>query len=104
MLNIVLPSLDTVTDINLVVRLYQGAEDWEGRGEFYSHPDIATALLLPVLLNYLVCLLTFFRTEKSPKFSLFFALLNLYPQYSENKAECHIVANYWFLKVLMLCL
>ena len=61
MLNIVLPSMDTVTDINLVVRLYQGAEDWEGRGEFYSHPDIATALLFKYKYNVesfvLVCLL-----------------------------------------------
>ena len=45
-LNIVLPTLDTFTDINLVNKLYRG-----------GHCKMATAMLIPFLLNYLYCLL-----------------------------------------------
>ena len=73
-LNIFLPTLDTATDINLVVKLYRGA-----------HPRMATAMLLPFLLNYVVCLYTFFRQERTKKYTFIFALLNFYPQFGKRK-------------------
>ena len=81
-LNIVLPTLDTATDINLVIKLYKGAED--PRGIPVSHPVMATAMLLPFLLNYVVCLYTFFRQERNKKYTFIFALLNFYPQFGKT--------------------
>ena len=83
-LSIVLPTLDTFTDINLVVKLYRGAEDSYSRGDWYNHPQMATAMLAPFLLNYIVCFITFLRKEKNKKFTFIFALLNLYPQFGKN--------------------
>ena len=82
-LNIVLPTLDTATDINLVVKLYIGARH-------FSHTAMATAMLLPFLLNYAVSLYTFFRLERTKKYtfisfiSFIFALLNLFPQFGKT--------------------
>ena len=110
-LNIALPTLDTFTDINLVVKLYRGAQycGWErNRDEefwkcdedpvsycsndennlnvcrFSTHYKMATAMLTPFLLNYLVCFITFLRKEKNKKFTFIFPLLNIYPQFGKN--------------------
>ena len=112
-LDIALPTLDIVTDINLVYKLYRGAqgcdrdtpslqyEDYEKCRKdpvsycsnednnqsiclFFSHPAMATAMLTPFLLNYFVCFITFLRKEKNKKFTFIFALLNLYPQFGKN--------------------
>ena len=104
-LNIILPTLDIVTDINLMVKLYQGAQycsyDYYKCSKdpvsdcsndqndqtvcrFSSHPNMATAMLTPFLLNYIVCFITFLRKEKNKKFTFIFALLNLYPQFGKN--------------------
>ena len=80
-LNIILPTADIVTDINLVVKLYRGIEDWRGN---YYHPKMATAMLTPFLINYIVCFITFLRKEKNKKFTFIFALLNIYPQFGKN--------------------
>ena len=81
-LNIVLPTLDTFTDINLVIKLYRGAENFYGN--WTNHPKMATAMLIPFLVNYIVSFVTFLRKEKDKEFSFIFALLNLYPQFSMN--------------------
>ena len=53
-------------------------------GHYENHPRFASSLLTFYLINYLVCLLTFLRLEKTEKRRLFiFPLLNLYPQYGE---------------------
>ena len=112
-LNIALPTLDTVTDINLVLKLYRKAhfcasddldsanhdyrkcnkdpvsfcsnnENNQSVCRFSTHPKMATAMLTPFLLNYFVCVITFLRKEKNKKFTLIFALLNLYPQLGKN--------------------
>lgn len=78
-LNILLPTLDTFTDINLVAKLYHG-----------SHPVFASVLLVPFLLNYLACWYTFFEEERSKKYTFIFPLLNLYPQFGINH---HFIGN-----------
>ena len=159
-LNIALPTLDTFTDINLVIKLYRGAQYcdrsddylrvrddyekcqkdpvgycsndennqgfcrlWQGvhycswritpaiaiaRNDYkkcqddpvsycsndennqvvcrFSNPHykMATAMLIPFLLNYIVCFITFLRKEKNKKFTFIFALLNHYPQFGKN--------------------
>ena len=76
-LNILLPSADVLSDINLAVKLYSG-----------NHPEMATALLTPFLLNYIVCFYTFFRlTTHRKKYLFIFALLNLYPQYGKTHSS-----------------
>ena len=70
-LNIALPTLDTVTDINLVIKLFRAKH----------HYYMATAMLIPFLLNYVVCFIAFLRKEKNKKFSFIFPLLNIYPQF-----------------------
>merc|ERR1719510_2324590 len=42
---------------------------------------MATAMLIPFLLNYVFCWITFLRKEKNKKFTFIFALLNIYPQF-----------------------
>ena len=121
-LNIILPTADVYSDINLVVKLYKPPpvcryyQYWEGerlRGiyencredpvtfcskdenrehcEIYDpHYKMATVLLMPCLLNYIVCFYTFFRlTTNRKKYLFIFPLLNLYPQYGKT----HIVEN-----------
>ena len=89
--NIALPTLDTFTDINLVLKLYWGAQgcDTDYRNDrkvpvYSSHPKMATAMLIPILLNYIVCFITFLRKEKNKKFTFIFALLIIYPQFGKN--------------------
>ena len=116
-LNIILPTLDTFTDINLVYKLYRGAQACQYRSDghperddyekcrddpdgpdgycsndennqnfcrFSRHYKMATAMLTPFLLNYIVCFITFLRKEKNKKFTFIFALLNIYPQFGMN--------------------
>ena len=101
--SIALPTLDTWTDIKMVYKLYRGAPYCadESHSEcsknpvaycsmagynqtvcpFSSHPTMATVLLIPFLLNYVVCFITFLRKEKNRKHTFIFALLNIYPQF-----------------------
>jgi len=165
-LNIALPTLDTYTDINLVVKLYLGAQycddglndylkcekdpvsycsndennqavchlappafggyyfctTYNDRGllafnygydeckndpatycsieennqavcGFSSHNKMATAMLIPFLLNYIVCFITFLRKEKNKKFTFIFALLNIYPQFEAARIIYLLVKN-----------
>ena len=48
---------------------------------------MATAMLIPVLLNYFVCFITFLRKEENKKFTFIFALLNIYPQFSMDRTQ-----------------
>ena len=86
-LNIALPTLDTVTDINLVYKLYRGAGD----RYIINHPRMASAMLTPFLLNYFVCFITFLRKEKNKKFTFIFALLNIYPQFGMDNHKREII-------------
>ena len=115
-LNIVLPTADVYTDINLAIKLYKTKQPrckyyyWyngerleriyeecredpltfcsndENREHcwFYDpHPAMATVLLMPFLLNYIVCFYTFFRLTTYRK-TFIFPMLNLYPQYGKT--------------------
>ena len=97
-LNILLPTIDTFTDINLVIKLCNGVdgkkwsretEEWEYG--HYSHPVYGSLLLLPFLLNYLICWYTFYREEKYKKYTFIFPLLNLYPQFGTTHFNKKIV-------------
>merc|ERR1711988_632422 len=115
-LNILLPTADIYTDINLAVKLYTPSSgckyyswrDGDRLERIYkecmedpvtfcshhinrkhcvlSHYKMATVLLMPFLLNYIVCFYTFFRlTINRKKYLFIFPLLNLYPQYEAAK-------------------
>ena len=54
----------------------------------FSHPKMATVLLMPFLLNYIVCFYTFFRlTTNRKRYTFIFPLLNLYPQYGKTHSS-----------------
>ena len=104
LLNILVPTADIVTDLYLVYSLYSNALNpmpnisttpehircsadhcWLPYG---PKDEMATVLLIPCLLNYIVCFYTFFRLTKDRKRYLFiFPLLNLYPQYGKTHSS-----------------
>ena len=105
-LNILLPTIDTFTDINLVTKLYHGAEIgnwnmthiWGKRhletlpdGVHVSHPVFASVLLVPFLLNYVTCWYAFYREARYKKYTFIFPLLNLYPQFGQTHFKGKIV-------------
>merc|ERR1719471_1277313 len=58
----------------------------ENREHCIFHSYLATVLLMPCLLNYIVCFYTFFRlTTNRKRYTFIFPLLNLYPQYEAAK-------------------
>ena len=69
LLNIVLPSADVYSDLALVTKLYHN-----------DHPKYASLLLGPFLVNYTLCWIAWFTTEKQKKFTWISALLGCYPQ------------------------
>lgn len=98
--NIILPTADIGTDIRLIVRLLEkhkeeikfcGIDTSEKRCTYYfesgeknkpsKFQEIGLALLVPFLLNYVVCFITWFRLEKQKSRTFIVALLNLYPQF-----------------------
>ena len=121
-LNILLPTADVVTDLNLAVKLFKhnqpptckvyssfdDGQRLEGIYEecvkdpvtfcsddenrqycfFFDYTNMATVLLIPFLLNYIVCFYTFFRqTTRRKKYLFIFPLLNLYPQYGKTHSS-----------------
>ena len=51
--------------------------------EYEDHPRFASSLLTFFMINYFVCLLTFFRLEEEKGKLFILPLLILYPQYGE---------------------
>ena len=68
-LSVALPTVDVYTDIALTSKLYH-----------HGHNTWATLLLLPLLVNYLLCWFTWIATEKQKKFTWITALLGCYHQ------------------------
>ena len=91
-LNIFLPTFDTITDIILVTKLYKGQYNqnrywffgWFGGDHTKFYPIDASVLLVPFLLNYVVCWYTFYREARYKKYTFIFPLLNLYPQFGKT--------------------
>ena len=68
-LSVALPTVDVYTDIALTSKLYH-----------HGHNIWATLLLLPLLVNYLLCWFTWIATEKQKRFTWVAALLGCYHQ------------------------
>ena len=107
---IILPTVDLVTDLILVKKLYLGgyrctqADDEDGFEKcnddsaayctsedanndvcvYGNDPIYATALFLPFLLNYLVSFYTWKRICKKKMKTFIFPLFNFFPQYGKN--------------------
>ena len=69
LLNIALPTLDVYSDIALATKLY-----------YNGHPNWASLLLVPFLVNYTLCWIAWFNSEKQKKFTWIAALFGCYPQ------------------------
>ena len=77
LLNIALPTVDVYSDLLLVTTLYNYRDPkWAPNG----HPKWASLLLGPFLVNYTLCWIAWFTTEKQRKFTWIAALLGCYPQ------------------------
>ena len=80
LLNILLPTVDVYSDLALVTKLYYGKCEYRIRVSIKPHPKWATLLLVPFLVNYTLCWIAWFTTEKQKKFTWIAALLGCYPQ------------------------
>ena len=69
LLNVALPTVDVYSDLALVTKLY-----------YKGHPKWASLILVPFLVNYALCWIAWFTTEKQKKFTWIAALLGCYPQ------------------------
>ena len=69
LLSIALPTVDVYSDLALATKLYTN-----------GHPNWASLLLGPFLVNYTLCWIAWFTTEKQKKFTWIAALLGCYPQ------------------------
>ena len=69
LLNVALPTVDVYSDLALATKLY-----------YNGHPKWASSLLVPFLVNYTLCWIAWFTTEKQRKFTWIAALLGCYPQ------------------------
>ena len=67
--NVLLPTGDVYSDLALITKLYNN-----------ELPKWASSLLLPFLVNYTLCWIAWFTTEKQKKFTWIAALLGCYPQ------------------------
>ena len=68
-LQVVLPTGDVYSDLALTAMLYDN-----------NHPNWASLLLGPFLVNYTLSWIAWFNTEKQKKFTWIAALLGCYPQ------------------------
>ena len=48
--------------------------------DFETHPKFGISMMIPYLLNYLICFLTWWRLDKKRKKTFFFPLINMYAQ------------------------
>ena len=68
-LNVALPTVDVYSDLALTTVFYNN-----------NHPNWASLVLGPFLVNYTLCWISWFTTEKQKKFTWIAALLGCYPQ------------------------
>ena len=68
-LQVVLPTGDVYSDLALTTNLF-----------YNNHPNWASLLLGPFLVNYTLCWIAWFTTEKQKNFTWIAALLGCYPQ------------------------
>ena len=115
LLNIILPSVDVYSDIGLILKFYvKGSQSnpycdqmyWrlEERLNCYDnlptsnvtyilHYNWGTLMLLPFLLNYLICWYVWATTDKMKTVTWVAALLSFYPQY----VACKIIYQIWWV-------
>ena len=114
LINIVLPSVDVYTDLALIAKFYIGSRrnpycDDKFFNEnslinchydesvpalnvtFTPHYGWGTLMLLPFLLNYLICWYVWATTEKRKAVTWIAELLSFYPQY----VACKIIWEIW---------
>ena len=117
LLNIALPSLDVYSDFGLILEFYMGSRKnpwcddnhYDYQGDIFScyydnsvptlnvtftpHYAWGTMMLLPFLLNYLICWYVWATTDKRKAVTWVAALLSFYPQYVALK----IIYQIWWV-------
>ena len=89
LLSIVLPTVDVITDIILMAKLYSGIYDCSCPDCYQNcvlktYEAYATAMLIPFVSNYIVCVCNWSRLGQNRKKTWIFALINCYPQYGKK--------------------
>ena len=119
-LNILLPTIDIISDIYMVAKLHFGVYEcqwssmeeldafWSCKSDSYTfcsnatiandnicrsitHEIYATVLFLPFFAAYLVCFYSWSQSEREKSKTFLFPLLGMYPQ----MGKC----EFWFIKV-----
>ena len=122
LLNIVLPTVDVFTDLLMTIKLFTGGYDCSSQGDYEdydkclnvtdhdlycssnnnpacyreTHPKFGTALLIPFLLSYIACFLTWARLNKNKKKTFIFPLLNIYPQFGKKTSPSLWILEFRF--------
>jgi len=110
LLNILLPTIDIVSDVYMIVKLYVGVYEckwtsteeiddyWSCRNDSHNfcsnsntandnictsitHPIYATVLFLPFFVTYSVCFYSWSQSEKGKSNNFLYPLLGMYPQF-----------------------
>ena len=61
--------------------------------QYQSHPKFGFSMMVPYLINYLICFLTWHRLDLTKKKSFLFPLLNTYTQLGEKKKYIHKISS-----------
>ena len=115
LLNVVLPSIDVYSDLALMTNFYVGSRfnpycDEQRIGSsverfnchydnnvptsnmtYTQHNGWATMLLLPFMMNYLICWYVWATTDERKAVTWVAALLSFYPQY----VACNVIWQIW---------
>jgi len=115
LLNVILPSVDVYSDVGLILKFYvKGSRFnpycnqvyWRLKERFNCYDNLPTSnvsyilhhnwgtmMLLPFLLNYLICWYVWAITDKRKTVTWVAALLSFYPQY----VACKIIYQIWWV-------
>ena len=112
LLNILLPTIDIVSDVYMIVKLYVGVYEckwtstekiddyWSCRNDSHNfcsnsntandnicisitHPIYATVLFLPFFVTYSVCFYSWSQSVKEKSSNFLYPLLGIYPQFGK---------------------
>ena len=113
LLNILLPTIDIVSDVYMIVKLYVGVYEckwtsteeiddyWSCRNDSHNfcsnsntandnictsitHPIYATVLFLPFFVTYSVCFYSWSQSVKERSSNFLYPLLGIYPQFGKR--------------------
>ena len=86
--NILLPTADIVTDLELIIKLFLGNK----------YGVVGTALLIPFTLNYIFTMACWMRSKEKIQ-TIIFPVLNIYPQFCEYTLNIFLLSSSLYLSI-----